>query len=507
MCFPGRRKIWTLLEALVWLTSAARATVSVLRRPNRSLRHWVLSMALVAAWSARALGQAEAEPARTAAAEHFERGFSLAQRGDYERAAREFALAYDLDPKVSVLFNLGQAYAASGQHIAANDTLLEYLRLAHGQIEPERQRRAQQLIEVAESRIGRLWIEVEPEGAEVEVDGHGIGKAPLSDFVRLTAGPHALVVRSPKHETRVVNVTVRALTDSPIFVRLVHAQQPEPATLLFHCSVPDMAVWLDGQAIGKLPGRDFSHVPAGRHTIALRRPGYVAETVVVDIRAGALHRYDCRARVAPGLESARAATLVIASPDAGEAAEARAYVDGRQVSRGPVLLPSGRHKVELRAPNYDPWSRDVDLAPGTTLRIAPDLMPTEEYRKGAMARREHQQLWSKVALGAGLTGTATAVALAIVRSDKHDAWLEERDALNREDLAAEGVASRLQANSHEALVIERLNLAMVGAALIGGGSLALSAYLWLGAEPVPGPRTLSAHADPDGLRVVYGGDF
>jgi len=147
------------------------------------------------------------------------------------------------------------------------------------------------------------------------------------------------------------------------------------------------------------------------------------------------------------------------------------------------------------------------LAAGSTLRLTATPSPTQAFREAALTRRESRQFWSKVTLGTGVALAATAATLSFIAADKHDAWLEERDALDGADLADEGVASRFRASADEALEIERLQSATIGVAVLGAGALALSAYLWFSAEDVPGGEHVSAHVGAEGGQGLWAGSF
>ena len=91
--------------------------VEIRTSSNRQLR--MLACVLCVAGAARA----QEAPNPSEAARHFDRGYLLAQQGSLEAAIAEFKQAYALSPHPSVLYNLGQAYAASGRAVEAVQTL------------------------------------------------------------------------------------------------------------------------------------------------------------------------------------------------------------------------------------------------------------------------------------------------------------------------------------------------------------------------------------------------
>jgi hypothetical protein len=450
-------------------------------------------------------GEEKVQNTRRKAAAHFERGYELIQRADYSAAAVEFRRAYDSDPEPSVLFNLGQAHAAAGETIAAYDALAAFLEGSGPDIEPTRRRAAEQLMRVADERIGRLWIEVEQDGADIEVDGQFVGKAPLGEFRRFLVGLHAVVARSAENQTSVVNVTVRGRRESQIFLSLQPRIALARGVLFLYCAVPGVTVSIDEENRGEIPGSGFVAVPAGSHSLVLERSGYETERVTFRVDPGASHHHRCAGRVDAALDPAHASTLVVAT--LAPWADATLYVDGRPFRGSTLLLPSGRHLVEVLAPQAERWAQAVDLAPGRTGKLEPSLVPTAAYMSAASERERVRKLWTTVSLGTGLTFTAAATTLAWIGSRKREAWTKERDALDRQDLAAEGVAQRLYANSREALEIRSVDQATWGAALLGGGALMVSGYLWLSAADAPGQGAWSGHAGRSAGWIEYTGEF
>ncbi len=147
--------------------------------------------------SAPAVAQAQSAEQAAEASEHFDRGYELAQQGSLEEAIREFKLAYALSPHPSVLYNLGQAYAASGRAAEAVRTLREYLEKSGDQTDPDKRAQASSLIEYQSQRVGVLELTVTPIGAALTLDGEALGTAPLAGPLELTTGFHALEITHP----------------------------------------------------------------------------------------------------------------------------------------------------------------------------------------------------------------------------------------------------------------------------------------------------------------------
>lgn len=146
----------------------------------------VLLVLLLAPGPARASDEPMTETARV----QFTRGVELADRGDYQGALQAFSEAYAASPNVAVLYNIGQAQVALGRPVEAGATLSRYLQEGQDQISPERRRRVEAQIGLLESLVVELEVTTAPTGAAVRVDGRVVGRTPLAEPVRVSAGVH-----------------------------------------------------------------------------------------------------------------------------------------------------------------------------------------------------------------------------------------------------------------------------------------------------------------------------
>jgi hypothetical protein len=431
---------------------------------------------------------------------HYGAGYRLAEAGDYEGAAREFEMAYRLEPNPRVLFNLGQAYAAAGQPVAAYDAFAQYLRLVP--LDAEREEAVQQAMRIAEGRTGWLWVEVAPAGASIEIDGQVVGHSPLASALRLKTGPHALVLRADGVQTEARNIAIDPDTDLRVDVRLEPLPEaPSPGFVVVRCGTPDMEIWVDGQRRATTPLSNPLALSPGAHSVSLLRRGYVPESSDMTIDAGFGQVLGCTGRIDPELAAIDAATLIVS---AGHLEGARVEVDGRSLSESEIVLPSGRHRVSIRGSRYQTWSRSVRLEAASTLRLVPRLVLTEEYRRESASRGRESRLWGGILAGSGAALLGTAVTLSLVASSRHGSWARERDALNGTTTQDADVAARLRQGDREALVIQRLGDAALGTAILGGLALGAGSYLWLSADPGAGVRV---GVTSQGGSVSYGGRF
>ena len=109
---------------------------------------------------------------RTASAQeldHFNLGYEAAQVGDFEQAVRHFSLAYEQDGDPLALYNLAQAYAASGDPVPAVQAFERLLDLPR--TTAEQRGWATEALRVQRNRVGTVVLSVEPATAEVYLDG------------------------------------------------------------------------------------------------------------------------------------------------------------------------------------------------------------------------------------------------------------------------------------------------------------------------------------------------
>ncbi len=135
----------------------------------------------------------EASPeAREAARAYFAKGLERAGRSDYEAALREFNEAYALSPHFAVLYNIGQSQIALGRPLEAVETLSKYLRDGQEQVPSDRRLQVEAQVQLLQFLFAELTITTDRPGALIFIDGREVGRTPLYQSVRLSAGTHTV---------------------------------------------------------------------------------------------------------------------------------------------------------------------------------------------------------------------------------------------------------------------------------------------------------------------------
>jgi tetratricopeptide (TPR) repeat protein len=174
-----------------------------------------LALLSVAAPGARAqVNQQDEEAGHT----HFERGVEYVQDGNLNAAMVEFKRAYAASPNYRVLYNLGQVANELTEYTDAQAYFRRYLVDGGSDIDPARRREVEGLIAKLSSRIATLYLSTNVPGAELFVDDTSVGKSPLKDPVRVSAG--ARVVSAVVNGRPRISQTVEAAGGDTLAVRL-----------------------------------------------------------------------------------------------------------------------------------------------------------------------------------------------------------------------------------------------------------------------------------------------
>jgi tetratricopeptide (TPR) repeat protein len=172
---------------------------------------------------------AHADEPRKAAAEHYQRGLELADRGDYKTALDEFERAYALSPNFAVLYNIGQADVELGRPQKALDALDRYLADGKTRVPPARRAEVERQLAQLRSSFAELSVTTTPPGARITVDGAEVGATPLATPVTLAAGSHVVAASRPGAETETRVVVVSEGQKTELSVELPDLRPPVAA--------------------------------------------------------------------------------------------------------------------------------------------------------------------------------------------------------------------------------------------------------------------------------------
>ena len=155
-----------------------------MRRLNRAL-----ALVLTLAVSTTAYAQ-KTDEARS----RFGRGVELFKENDYRAALIEFKRAYELAPNYKVLYNLGQTSLELQDYASALKTFEQYLREGGKDVPSKRKAEVEAELGKLRTRVAKITVEVNVEGAEVSIDDIVVGRTPLTEPLTVSAGRRKISV-------------------------------------------------------------------------------------------------------------------------------------------------------------------------------------------------------------------------------------------------------------------------------------------------------------------------
>ena len=240
----------------------------------------VAALAAAVAFAALAAAGPAIAQSSEEAKESFANGVALYNEGDYQGALAEFLSAYEAKPHHSVLYNIAQCY----QMIDANQKAIAYYEqyLDEGADYIKEKKKAQVLEEIGKIKalLTPVTVKVAPDGADVSVDGKGVGTAPIEEVLYLDPGEHVILVEKQgfaPHKQEFV-----AKRGDAIAFEIDLAAEVLTGVISVKSTVEGATATVDGEDVGELPAEKI--LPAGEHEVVVSAPGHadVKKTVVVD---------------------------------------------------------------------------------------------------------------------------------------------------------------------------------------------------------------------------------
>ena len=213
----------------------------------------------VSSQAARAAGGDDAEKL-------IRHGVELRKQHDDEGAARAFQQAYDQVHSPKAAAQLGLAEQALGRWEDAERHVSESLRAASDPWIAKNRATLDDALQTIEEHLGRIEVLGDPEGAEVSVNGRTIGKLPLSDAVRVSAGQVDVELRARGYVAAQRTLAIVGGQYQRLVLHLAKETPPEAATPVVKPS--------DGQGAVAGPGTTTTPVvtntPSGEPPSQLR---------------------------------------------------------------------------------------------------------------------------------------------------------------------------------------------------------------------------------------------
>lgn len=141
--------------------------------------------------------KSDIEAATESARNHFRTGVDLYRERNFRAAIIEFQRAYKAYPNYKLLYNLGQVSVELQEYVQAIDYFAGYLRAGGNAVEPQRRQEVEQAMAMLETRLARISVSSNQEGATVFVDDASVGVIPVNQPIRISSGRRRVSATKP----------------------------------------------------------------------------------------------------------------------------------------------------------------------------------------------------------------------------------------------------------------------------------------------------------------------
>jgi PEGA domain len=273
----------------------------------------------------------------------------LAAANDFKGALVEFERAYEVSRNPRVLYNVGVTEKLLTHYARAVDAWDKELREGAKTLTAAETLELKNAIAIVQRFVTTLEVTANEAGATLYIDDYPIGKTPFAAPVRIDIGKRTLTLRKEGFVDAMQSVDVASGARTPVTFRL----EPRNKTALVSVTVggaPSATVFVDGKDMGPAPFK--GELPAERHTIEARSPGFVTVGQTVDVQYGqplglvlslSAERHEGRLR--------------ITVPEGAEIA-----LDEHKVGSGTwegVVSTTGGHQLVVSKPGFQTYSTEV----------------------------------------------------------------------------------------------------------------------------------------------------
>ena len=397
---------------------------TALSRTRRASAAAFLLLAVVC-WAPAARADA-LDASRTEAAERFDRGIHLVDAGDLSGGLAEFLRAYALVPAPVVLYNVGLVYAAMNRPVDSARALDKALASAQS-LKPENVDRAKQVLTEQREKIGQVEVIANVKDGTVEVDNVEVAKLPLATPLEVSGGPHVIGVISPGYAPTRQEILVAGRQRVQARLQLV-AIEGLLAHIEVRCRLPAADVMVDGTRVGKTPLEASVTVAPGKHSVEVRRSGYLPVSREITLQDGARGELTLNPDVDKAALDREGGWLAIKASETQSVVSA----DNEEIGllTGPVHLPGGPHRIHIERGGFLPADRDVNVPVAGTATVSVVFEPTPDTRANFVSSAESRRAWSWVTIGVGVAIAAGGVILGIVEGNQIPGAQDKLDQAN-----------------------------------------------------------------------------
>ncbi|MCB9666895.1 MAG: PEGA domain-containing protein [Myxococcales bacterium] len=358
------------------------------------------------------LGQADPDKALIEQARtHMERGQEFYSQGEFNKAAEEFGSAYAAQPFSAFLYNAAIARERERQYTKAAALFEKYLSEEPNAPDASHVKQRIELLRVAAGQTHKageadameqhsssfkslVSVRTNPKGAKVSLRSAGkviaIGQSPSAHT--LEQGQYTVFIEHPKYHPVEIPVSV---SPGKVYILIAEMSQGEfLGTLNVITRNPGADVFIDDLGAGSVGKTPYLAVlPAGRHQVWLKKPGFAGLATNAKVIAGEQNTLRAAmVRVPYGKLSINANVY-----------GADVYVDDKPVGKAPYTgkLSTGTHTVRVEADEKKDWEGKVEIYKG---RVTPINLHLHDSVSRASA-------WTFAIMSAAFVGGGIALGL------------------------------------------------------------------------------------------------
>jgi hypothetical protein len=175
---------------------------------------------------------------KTRAREQFQQGVEQYEAGNYERALDAFQEAYRIKPNPMVRLNMANCYEELDRPLEALFHYEQFLEESKD-ASPGRRQKVREKLERLRVHVGKMQLQVAPDGARVTIDGQQTRRAPIHDMIRLEAGEHTVEVAHEGYQTVERTVELPGGGTERVMIRLERRVSATDATSTETSSQPE----------------------------------------------------------------------------------------------------------------------------------------------------------------------------------------------------------------------------------------------------------------------------
>ncbi len=226
------------------------------------------------------------------------------------------------------------------------------------------------LKEIPKLKYGILFVDSEPAGADVYIDGTKNPDVTPTVIQNVVEGPHTVELRKAPDQVQKQAVEVKAGETAKVHIDF----NGGTGVVRVMSDTPGARAFLDDEDRGAVPV-DLKGVTAGPHIIKVKAPGFATATKEVVVSPG--QSIPVSLQLAPDAPIDQGTLKVVSMVP-----EAEVVIDGGLVGKVPQekLLSSGDHTVLVRLVGFKTFEQKVRIEPGQVVTVQAELKSVGRLR-------------------------------------------------------------------------------------------------------------------------------